>query len=176
MINTKRTAAAANLAQRVFGGEADRTGKPALEHYRAVAAAFDTEDEVCAALLCDALDGGKIGEEDLREAGLTDEAIEACAALKRREGEELFAHAERIKSNQLAARVRRVDLAQHVADMDSYISLTGYDRRRRTSCLKAIDIIDGVDAVAYDGLFESQHHHGQLKTPIPAAPKPPVKR
>ena len=66
------------------------------------------------------------------------------------------------------------DLVERVNDMESYVSLTGMDRRRRTSCLKAIDILDGRDAVAFDGLFESQHHHGQLKTPIPAAPKPPA--
>ena len=174
MINTKRTAAAANLAQKVFGGEADRTGKPALEHYRVVAQSFDAEDEACVALLCDALDGGKVSEDDLRAVGLSDAALDACLVLRRGEAEEFFDYIIRIKGNGLAARVKRADLVQHVADMESYISLTGYDRRRRTSYLKAIDLIDGVDELAYDGLFESQHHHGQLKTPVPAAPKPPV--
>lgn len=176
MINTKRTAAAANLAQRAHAGETDRTGAPALEHYRAVARSFDTEDEACVALLADALGTGKVGEGDLRAAGLSDAAVEACVCLERGEGEEFFAYIERVKGNPLAARVKRADLAQRIADMDSYASLTGMDRRRRTSCRKAIDLIDGVDELAFDGSFESQHHHGRLKTPVPAAPKPPTAR
>lgn len=174
MINTKLTAAAANLARQVHGGEVDRTGGLALDHYFSTANAFDTEEEVCVALLCDVLTTGKAAADDLASIGMPDEVIKAVEVLARAEGEDFFAYAERVKCDPLAARVKRADLAQRVSDMDSYVSMTGYDRRRRTSYLKAIDIIDGVDAVAYDGLFESQHHHGQLKTPVPAAPKPPV--
>lgn len=174
MINTKRTAAAANLARQVHGGQIDRTGGFLLDHYLAVADGFDTEDEVCVALLCDALSTGKVAEADLEAAGMVPAVVEALSVLNHPESEDLFAYAERIKCNDLAARVKRADLAQRVKDMDSYVSLTGYDRRRRTSCLKTIDIIDGVDAVAYDGLFESQHRHGAKLTPVPAAPKPPA--
>ena len=90
MINTKRTAAAANLAQKAFGGEADRTGRPALEHYRVVAQSFDDEDEACVALLCDALNSGKVAEDDLRAVGLSDAALDACLVLRRGEAEEFF--------------------------------------------------------------------------------------
>lgn len=176
MINTKLTAAAANLARQAHGGEIDRTGRLALDHYFATAETMGTEEETCVALLCDVLTTGKVGIDDLIAIGMPDAVVGAVSMLKRKEGEDFFAYAERIKSNPLAARVKRADLAQRVSDMDSYVSLTGYDRRRRTSCLKAIDIIDGVDAVAYDGLFESQHHHGRLMTPVPAAPKPPEAR
>lgn len=174
MINTKRTAAAASLAQRAHGGEIDRTGKPALGHYRATAQVFDTEDEVCVALLCDALESDAVTEDDLRAAGLSDEAIGACVCLKRDEAEDFFDYINRIRQNDLASRVKRADLVQHIDDMDSYVSLTGTDRRRRTLYEKGVDLIDGVDEVAYDGMFESQHHHGRLKTPVPAAPVLPA--
>ena len=176
MINTKRTAAAANLARQVHGGQIDRTGGLVLDHYLAVAGSFDSEDEACVALLCDSLSTGKVAESDLEAIGMEPAVIEAVSVLKRSDSEDLFAYVERIKCNDLATRVKRADLVQRVKDMDSYVSLTGYDRRRRTSCLKAIDIIDGVDAVAYDGLFESQHRHGAKLTPVPAAPKPPAAR
>ncbi len=176
MINTKRTAAAANLARQVHGGMIDRTGGFLLDHYFAVADGFELEDEVCVALLCDVLSTGKVSKADLEGVGMMPAVVEALSVLERSESEDLFAYAERIKCNALAAKVKRADLAQRVKDMDSYVSLTGYDRRRRTSCLKAIDIIDGVDAVAYDGLFESQHRHGEKLTPVPAPPKPPAAR
>lgn len=174
MINTTRTAAASNLARKVHGGEIDRTGGPAMEHYLATAAVFETEDEVCVALLCDALSTERVSVQDLKDIGMTDDVVEALSVLKRGDAEGFFDCILRVKNNALACRVKRADLAQRIQDMDSYVSLTGMDRRRRTSCQKAIDLIDGVDELAYDGIFESQHHHGQLKTPVPAAPKPPV--
>lgn len=176
MFNSSLTALAANLAQKAHGGEIARTGGPAFEHYAATARSFDTEEEACVAYLCDALDTGKVTEEDLRFAQFPDEVVEACVCLKRGEGEEFFDFIERIKGNSLASRVKRADLVQTIEDMESYVSLTGMDRRRRTSCQKALDIIDGTDELAYDGLFESQHHHGKKKTPVPPAPHMPAER
>lgn len=176
MINTNATAAAANLAQKAHGGQVARTGGPLLDHYFATAKAFDTEDEACCALLCDALGTGKVTESDLRAAGISDAVVDACKCLVRDEAEEFFPYIKRIKENPLACRVKRADLAQHIKDMESYVSLTGMDRRRRTSCQKGIDLIDGVDDLAFDGRFESEHNHGRLKTPVPAAPMPPQAR
>lgn len=174
MINSSLTAQAATLAQKAHGGEVARTGGPAFEHYAATARSLSTEDEVCVAYLVDALDTGKVTEDDLRAANFPQQVIDACVCLKRGEGEEFFDFIERIKGNDLAVRVKRADLVQTIEDMESYVSLTGMDRRRRTSCQKALDIIDGTDELAFDGLFESQHHHGQLKTPVPPAPHMPA--
>lgn len=176
MINTSLTAQAAMLAQKAHAGEVSRTGGPAFEHYAATACALGTEAEVCVAYLCDALDTGKVTVDDLRAARFPEEVVEACICLKRGEGEEFFDFIQRIKGNSLAVRVKRADLVQTIEDMESYVSLTGMDRRRRTSCQKALDLIDGTDELAYDGLFESQHHHGQKKTPAPPAPRIPVER
>ena len=174
MITTALTAAAANLARQAHAGEVDRTAKPAIEHYFAVAERMETEEETCAALLNSALGTGRISLAELRNAGFSEPMCEALEVLERKQDEEFFAFIERVAQNPLASKVKRADLVQRVEDMESYVSLTGMDRRRRTSCLKAIDILDGVDSVAFDGLFESQHHQGKLKVPVPAAPQPPL--
>ena len=176
MINTKLTAAAANLARQAHAGEVDRTAKPAIEHFFRVAEAMQTEEEVCIALLNSSLSTGRITLEDIAAAGLSQEVCAALEVLERGDEEDFFAFASRVSEHPLAAKVLRADLVERVNDMESYVSLTGMDRRRRTSCLKAIDILDGRDAVAFDGLFESQHHHGQMKTPVPAPPQFPSER
>lgn len=167
MISTKLTAAAANLARRAHAGKVGRTGAPEIDHYLRLAESMDSEDAACAALLCDALADGGVSESDLREIGLPEGTIASILLLTHEEPEDYFAYIARVKADALASAVRRAELALRVQEMDSYVSLTGMDRRRRTTCRKAIDLLDGVDELWFDGTFASQHGAR------PAAPKPP---
>lgn len=175
MISTKLTSAAANLARRAHAGRIDRTGAPEIDHYLRLADGMDSEDAACAALLCDALGDGGVSEADLRGIGLPEETVAAILLLTHEEPEDYFDYVLRVKEDGLAAKVRRAELALRVEEMDSYVSLTGMDRRRRTTCRKAMDLLDGTDELWFDGTFASQHGaHPAGPTP-PSAPVPPAR-
>ncbi|HIS40382.1 MAG TPA: hypothetical protein IAC12_06045 [Candidatus Aphodovivens avistercoris] len=170
MIATTSTSAAARFAQRACAGRFDRTGRPLFDHYRRLAEAMETEQEACAALLAGALEGPDATSDELSAAGLPDEAVRAAGVLARGKAEDYFDYIARVKEDALAARVKRCELDLLIAEMDDYVSLTGTDRKRRSSYEKARDLLDGTDELLFDGTFASQH--GQA--PVPAAPPAPA--
>ncbi len=160
MQETKLTAAAASLAQRICQGQVGRDGQPAILRLQEIARCMETEEEVCAAYLQDVFLDAQFDLEQLRLLGMSEAVIEAVCVMARGEYEDFTDYAKRVAANELASKVKRVDW-EYLCDESHYISFTGTDHKRRTSYLEGIALID-------------ESRNAALKPELPAAPLAPA--
>lgn len=78
--------------------------------------AFADAPEQMAAVLHDAIEDSDLTSADLVRAGYPPDVIEAIECLSRRPGEEYADYIERVATNEIARRVKLVDLAENLAN------------------------------------------------------------
>jgi (p)ppGpp synthase/HD superfamily hydrolase len=109
----------AAVAARVHRGQADKAGRPYVEHLAAVAAGVQARGgsaaQVAAAWLHDAVEDSAVSEEWLLGAPLLPETKDIVLAVTKRAGEDLADYAARILATPGALLVKEADLA-HNAD------------------------------------------------------------
>lgn len=98
------------LAIQVHAGQIDKVGKPYISHPMRVMQAMDTEVEQIIAILHDVVEDSPMTIDDLQSLGYSKKIVSAIDCLSKREGEEYFKYLDRVKSSQLAIKIKLADL------------------------------------------------------------------
>lgn len=120
---------AIRLAAKGHEGQMDKGGQPYILHPIRVMLQCETTEEKTVAMLHDLLEDTAMTERDLREAGFSEEVIEAVLLLTKEDGADYMAYIARVCENRLAARVKLADLTDNM-DLNRLPGLTRRDFER----------------------------------------------
>ena len=105
-------AAHAHRGQRYPSPEAE----PYIFHPLRVMLSFSDSREQMAAVLHDTIEDTELEADDLAEAGYPAEVVDAVDCLTHRDGETYEAYIERVATNEIARRVKIVDVTENLAN------------------------------------------------------------
>ncbi|HEX8557757.1 MAG TPA: HD domain-containing protein [Pyrinomonadaceae bacterium] len=105
---------AVSIAARAHRGQKDKAGAPYLLHPLRMMMRMDTEAAMMAAVLHDVVEDTEWTIERLREAGFSEEVLEAVDCLTHREGESYQEFVERVRTNRIARQVKIADLEDNM--------------------------------------------------------------
>lgn len=128
------------IAEKSHKGQRDRAGVDYFQHVLFVASFFESEKEKAVALLHDVVEDTVTTLNDLRAAGIPDEVVSAVAVLTKQRGDSYIEYIENVKNNELARKIKLVDLA-HNANLNRFSKPTKKDYERREKYLKAMEIL-----------------------------------
>ena len=114
MTNMATVEDAVSIAARAHRGQKDKAGAPYLLHPLRMMLRMDTEAAMMAAVLHDVVEDTEWTLERLREAGFSDEVLEAVDCLTHREGESYEQFVERVRTNPIARQVKIADLEDNM--------------------------------------------------------------
>ena len=152
MNHAELVAAAEAIATQAHAGQVDKGGVDYIEHPRGVAAQFDpaTQPHECAvAWMHDVLEDTDVTADDLRQAGIPFEVIDAVRTLTKNSDEpNLDAYYARITANPLALAVKAADIANNT-DPERVAQLDPATRNRLATKYRAAKLKLGL-AVEFD--------------------------
>src|SRR5919206_3594826 len=105
---------AVSIAARAHRGQRDKAGAPYLLHPLRMMLRMETEPAMMAAVLHDVVEDTDWTLERLREAGFSEEVLEAVDCLTHRDGESYEQFVERVRTNPLARQVKVADLEDNM--------------------------------------------------------------
>ena len=105
---------AVSIAPRAHRGQKDKAGAPYLLHPLRMMVRMDTEAAMMAAVLHDVVEDTEWTLDRLREAGFSDEVLEAVDCLTHREGESYEEFVKRVRTNPIAREVKIADLEDNL--------------------------------------------------------------
>ncbi len=105
---------AVSIAARAHRGQKDKAGAPYLLHPLRMMLRMDTEAAMMAAVLHDVVEDTEWTLDRLREAGFSEEVLEAVDCLTHREGESYEQFVERVRTNPVARQVKVADLEDNM--------------------------------------------------------------
>lgn len=140
MIYTEQTRTAMQIAYRAHHGQTDKSGVPYIYHPIHLAEQMTDEVAVTAALLHDVLEDTPMTAEDLRAAGISDEAVDAVVLLTHPERMPYLDYVERIRRNPAACAVKCADL-RHNCDLSRLRNPPEGWRKKRELYQKALEIL-----------------------------------
>ena len=113
-----------------------------------MASQVETPELKMIAVLHDTLEDSNLTADDLKEAGLPEEVVEAIAVLTHEDGNEeaYLDYIRRVADNKMAARVKKEDL-KHNMDMSRIQNPTEKDRKRRAKYEKALQLLEELTEV-----------------------------
>jgi (p)ppGpp synthase/HD superfamily hydrolase len=114
MTNIATVEDAVSIAARAHAGQKDKAGAPYLLHPLRMMLRMDTEAAMMAAVLHDVVEDTDWTLERLREAGFSEEVLEAVDCLTHREGESYEEFVGRVRANPIARRVKIADLEDNM--------------------------------------------------------------
>jgi (p)ppGpp synthase/HD superfamily hydrolase len=114
MTNMATVEDAVSIAARAHRGQKDKAGATYLLHPLRMMLRMDTEAAMMAAVLHDVVEDTEWTLERLREAGFSDEVLEAVDCLTHREGESYQQFVERVRTNPIARRIKIADLEDNM--------------------------------------------------------------
>lgn len=95
-------------------GQTDKQGQPYIYHPAWVAGHLGTDEEKTVAWLHDVIEDTEFTLADLRCLGLNCKIIDALEAITKRDGESYKKYINRVKKNELATKVKLVDLRHNM--------------------------------------------------------------
>ena len=140
MIYTDQTRKAMQIAYRAHHGQTDKSGVPYLYHPIHLAEQMNDEVTVTAALLHDVLEDSPMTAEELRAAGISQQAVDAVVLLTRPAEIPYLDYVERIRSNPIARAVKCADL-RHNCDPSRLPNPPEGWREKRDLYRKALEIL-----------------------------------
>jgi (p)ppGpp synthase/HD superfamily hydrolase len=105
---------AISVAARAHKGQKDKAGAPYLLHPLRMMLRMETEAAMMAAVLHDVVEDTEWTLQRLREAGFSEEVVEAVDCLTHREGESYEEFVGRVRANPIARRVKVADLEDNM--------------------------------------------------------------
>ncbi len=121
--------------------QTDKSGKPYIEHPRAVAGGVEGEEQKITAFLHDIVEDTDIELDYLRSI-FPEIIIEAVLSMTHREGEEYFEYVRRVSENAISKQVKIADLL-HNMDLSRLKVVTERDIERVEKYKKALSILKG---------------------------------
>lgn len=101
------------IAEHAHRGQTDKSGRPYIEHPRAVAATLTDPEDVIVALLHDVLEDTEVTADDLRAEGLPEHLVASVVAITHLPNEPNVTYWERVKADPRATRVKLADIAHN---------------------------------------------------------------
>ena len=126
---TECTKKALDLCFKAHKDQLDKSGLPYVFHPFHLAEQMDGEDAVCTALLHDVMEDSDYTEENLRNAGFSEEILEALKLLTHEEGVPYMEYIRKLSKNPLARAVKLADL-RHNSDLNRLETITEWDLKR----------------------------------------------
>ena len=120
---------AIEIAARAHAGQVDKAGQPYILHPLRVMLAVRGDRSRIVAVLHDVVEDTSWTFEELREAGFSEEILDALGAVTKREGEEYFAFVARAASNPVARPVKVADIRDNL-DLSRITQPTARDHER----------------------------------------------
>ncbi|MCL5271248.1 MAG: HD domain-containing protein [bacterium] len=120
---------ALEIALKAHRGQKDKAGAPYILHPLRVMMRMEEPLVMIAALLHDVIEDSETSLDDLRQAGIPQEVIEAVTALSRRSGESYEEFVMRAGANVIARKVKLADLKDNM-DMARLSDLQPKDLER----------------------------------------------
>ncbi len=105
---------ALEIALKAYAGQTDKAGKTYILHPLRIMHQMDTEAEMAVALLHDVIEDSDFTAQDLLDAGIPAEVVEAVQMLTKQDGESYMAFIDRVKPNPLAAKVKKADIEDNI--------------------------------------------------------------
>lgn len=140
MLYTELTKKAMQIAFDAHKEQVDKNGIPYIYHPIHLAEQMSTEYEICVALLHDTVEDCDITFENLIEAGLPDEVIEAIKLMTHDKNVPYMDYVRKIKDNPIAKAVKLADL-RHNSDLSRLNNVTEKDLKRKEKYAQAIQIL-----------------------------------
>ena len=142
MIYTKMTKLALKLCFEAHKEQTDKCGIPYVFHPFHLAEQMTDENTVAVALLHDVVEDTDVTLEDLREAGFTDQVVEAVALMTHSPDVPYMDYVAAIKTNPIARAVKLADL-RHNSDLTRFDrELTPWDIARAEKYANAIRLLE----------------------------------
>lgn len=102
------------IALAAYKGQTDKAGKTYILHPLRLMAKMTTEDEMCVALLHDAIEDSDVTAQDLLDKGLPAHIVDAVVLMTHQDDESYDAYIVKIKTNPLAAIVKKCDIEDNI--------------------------------------------------------------
>lgn len=145
MIYTPLTMRAMAFAYQAHHGQFDRCGVPYIFHPIHLAEQMEDEYTTLAALLHDVVEDTPITLADLEREGFPAQVVEAVGLLTHAQDVPYLEYVKALKTNPIAAAVKRADLL-HNSDLSRLgHSTTGTDIKRTEKYRRALELLDGTE-------------------------------
>ncbi|MGF2716335.1 HD domain-containing protein [Bacillus cereus] len=128
------------IAKKAHVGQVDKAGVDYIKHPETVASFVKYDEEKATAYLHDVLEDTDLTADDLRNAGIPHNIIEAVQILTKEKYEPYFEYLSRVKGNAIARVVKLADL-KHNSDLSRLSTLTEKDLRRLEKYRQAIEFL-----------------------------------
>ncbi len=114
MIYTELTKTAIKIMYEAHKDRKDKSGLPYVFHPWHVAESMEDEECTCAALLHDVIEDTDMTIDDLRNAGIPEEVLEALVLLTHEKGKPYMEYVRELSGNRIARRVKLSDLTHNM--------------------------------------------------------------
>ncbi|MFD0715502.1 HD domain-containing protein [Paenibacillus sp. GCM10027626] len=129
------------LAAQYHDGQTDKGGNPYILHPVRLMLQASTDEERMVALLHDIVEDTPVTLEELRSAGFSENIVTAVDCLSRQPDESYEQFIERIRGNDLARRVKILDL-QDNSDLSRIADPEEKDRARIEKYRRSLEILE----------------------------------
>ena len=102
------------IALDAYQGQTDKAGETYILHPLRLMSKMDSKEEMSVALLHDVVEDSDYTLQHLREKSIPAKVVEAVEYLTKKEGENYEDFTERVKSNKLAAKVKKADIEDNM--------------------------------------------------------------
>ncbi|MBL1225376.1 HD domain-containing protein [Enterococcus sp. BWR-S5] len=138
---TKLYNLALEIAKEAHKDQKDKAGVDYIQHPIFVASLVDSEEEKAAALLHDVIEDSDFTLSDLLERGVPGEVLQAVSILTKSKQLSYQQYLERVKSNELARKVKLADL-RHNSDISRIQNPSEIDFERIKKYNAAIEYLN----------------------------------
>ncbi len=144
MIYTELTKRAINIAYKAHEGQLDRSGIPYIFHPMHIAEQMTTEETCIVAILHDVVEDTDVTLDELKEAGFSENVINAINLLTHRDEVPYLDYVRALKDDPIASVVKLADL-NHNSDRTRLNVITKKDEQRFLKYQKAKEILQGIN-------------------------------
>ena len=102
------------IAVEAYSGQTDKAGKTYILHPLRIMHQMETEAEMVVALLHDVIEDSDFTAQDLLDRGISTDVVEAVEMLTKGKSEDYMDFIDRVKTNPLAARVKKADIEDNI--------------------------------------------------------------